>query len=150
MHLVADNYKENEFVFSSKYRIWRHVAFWVVHTVLFSLVWSDLRASYEQTLFGELIWTPLYMLYCYPLMYWVLPRYLLKGKYVQFTLIILLWAGAGYFLNYLFRTYVWIPLQQYMHLYGFSKNPWSPGSFLVMITTAAVTSVIVLFKVLLF
>ncbi len=146
MHLVADNYKENEFVFSSKYRIWRHVAFWVVHTVLFSLVWVDMRPTYKQMLPAQLLWVPLFMLYCYPFMYWVLPRYLLKGKYVQFTLIILLWGVAGYFLNYLFRAYVWIPLQQYMHWKGFNKSPWQQGTFLAMSTTAGVTSVIVLFK----
>jgi hypothetical protein len=146
MHLAADNYKENEFVFSSKYRIWRHVVFWVVHTLLFSLVLLNTRPSYEHLLFAQSLWVPLYLLYCYPLMYWVLPRYLLKGKYVQFTLIILLWGVAGYFLNYLFRAYVFIPMQQYMHWYGFSKEPWSQGSFLIMSTTAGVTSVIVLFK----
>jgi len=79
-------------------------------------------------------------------MYWVLPKYLLKGKYAQFGIIILLWFIAGWFLNYLFRVYIFIPIQEALHFNTIVKDPRSPGSFLLITTAAGLTSIIVLFK----
>jgi LytS/YehU family sensor histidine kinase len=79
-------------------------------------------------------------------MYLVLPKLLLKGKYVQFGVIILLWFIAGLFLNYLFRVYFFIPLQQYLGFKNIVPGGWQPGSFLVLTTAAGLTSIISLFK----
>jgi two-component system, LytTR family, sensor histidine kinase AlgZ len=138
--------QQNDFLFSSKYRVWRHVAFWAVYTVIVAFTWQNVGKSFQQNLFNGLVWLPVRMLYCYPLMYWVLPQFLLKGKYTQFAFIILLWAIAGLILNYLFRAYVFIPLQEQINLTSINRNPWEANSFLALTTTAGVTSVIILFK----
>ena len=143
-----DTFKYNNFIFSYKYRLWRHVAFWIVFTFLtatiftsYSLVWS-----FKRTIFLGFIWLPARILYCYPLMYWVIPQYLLKGKYVRFVVIIFFWLIAGSLLNYFFRLYIYIPLQVALHFDNIVKDPWSPGSFLLLTTAAGCTSIIVLFK----
>ncbi|MGZ8549293.1 MAG: sensor histidine kinase [Chitinophagaceae bacterium] len=138
--------KTNDFLFSPKYRVWRHLVFWVTHTLLFAFVWQSLGRSMERNILQGLFWVPVRMLYCYPLIYWVLPQYLLKGRYVAFTLIILLWAVGGYFLNYFFRTLIFIPLQEVLHFDPIDRNPWSPSSFLVLTTTAGIVCIIFLFK----
>jgi len=79
-------------------------------------------------------------------MYWVIPQYLLKGKYVRFVVIIFFWLIAGSLLNYFFRIYIYIPLQVTLHFDNIVKDPWSPGSFLLLTTAAGCTSIIVLFK----
>jgi LytS/YehU family sensor histidine kinase len=79
-------------------------------------------------------------------MYWVIPQYLLKGKYLQFAFIILIWFTAGWFLNYLFRANVFIPIQAVLHINNVVKDPWQPGSFLLLTTAAGSTCLIVLFK----
>jgi LytS/YehU family sensor histidine kinase len=76
----------------------------------------------------------------------VLPQILIKGKYVQFAFIILLWGVAGFFLNYFFRAYFFIPMQEYLGFDRIVRNNWAPGSFLKMSTTAGITCMIVLFK----
>lgn len=136
----------NDFLFSSKYRVWRHVAFWAVYTLIVAFTWQNVGKSFQQNLFNGLMWLPVRMLYCYPLMYWVLPQFLLKGKYTQFAFIILLWAGAGFILNYLFRAYIFIPFQEQFYSGSINRNPWEANSFLALTTTAGVTSVIILFK----
>jgi LytS/YehU family sensor histidine kinase len=65
---------------------------------------------------------------------------------VQFVIIIFLWAVAGWFLNYLYRTYFFIPVQEYLAFNPVVRGGWQPGSFLVMATTAASTSMIIVFK----
>ncbi len=142
-------YRYNAFIFSSKYRLLRHIAFWVVYTFLTAVIYvqfSDGVWSLQRQLFLGAVWLPARILYCYPLMYWVLPKFLLKGKYVQFGLIILLWFVAGWFLNYLFRVYFFIPLQEYLQIKNIVRGGWQPGSFLLLTTAAGLTSIIVLFK----
>jgi sensor histidine kinase YesM len=136
----------NDFVFSSKYRLLRHVIFWIFQIVIFSFVWKSLNYSVSRTLFQGVLWVLPNMVFCYPLVYWVLPQYLLKGKYVQFAFIILLWAIAGFYLNYLFRAYFFIPLQEYIGFDRIAKDPWAHGSFLKMTTTAGIACMIVLFR----
>ena len=139
-------YQPNKFLFSSQYRIWRHIVFWVVYTIVVALIWQVPGRSFGRNLFHGLLWLPVRMLYCYPLIYWVLPQFLLKAKYIQFAFIIIGWAFAGWLLNYLFRSFIFIPIQEYLHLETINKNRWESNSFLVLTTTAGVTSVIVLFK----
>jgi LytS/YehU family sensor histidine kinase len=79
-------------------------------------------------------------------MYWVIPKYLLKGKYLQFAVIIFIWFIAGWFLNYLFRAKVFIPIQGALHINNIVMDPWQPGSFLLLTTAAGSTCLIVLFK----
>lgn len=139
--------KANDLLFSPKYRVWRHIIFWITHTVLIALVWHSLGRSMTRNILQGMIWIPVRMLYCYPLIYWVLPQYLLKGRYVTFTVIILLWGVGGYFLNYLFRAYIFIPLlKQVLPSNAIDKNPWNPISFLVLTTTAGIVCIIFLFK----
>ena len=139
-------YEPNKFLFSSEYQVLRHVVFWAVWTVVVAFTWQNLGRSFEDNLLNGLIWLPVRLLYCYPLLYWILPKFLLKEKYAQFALIILFWAVAGYFLNYLFRAYVFIPIQERLDTAAINRNPWEANSFLVLTTTAGVTSVIILFK----
>lgn len=138
--------KTNDLLFSPKYRLWRHLVFWVVHTVLVAFVWQGPGRSFDRSIVQGLIWVPVRMLYSYPLIYWVLPQYLLKGRYFIFTIIILLWGVGGYFLNYFFRAFIFIPLQNVLPFNSIDRNPWQPNSFLVLTTTAAIVSLIFLFK----
>lgn len=138
--------KTNDFLFSPKYRVWRHLVFWITHTVLVAFVWQGAGRSIDRSILQGLIWVPVRMLYSYPLIYWVLPQYLLKGRYFTFTLIILLWAVGGYFLNYAFRAFIFIPLEKVLPFNSVDRNPWQPNSFLVLTTTAGIVCIIFLFK----
>jgi sensor histidine kinase YesM len=140
-------YQPNNLLFSSQYRVWRHVVFWIVHTIIVAFLWHNhVGPDFWRSLFRGSLWLPVRMLYCYPLMYWVLPQFLLKEKYIQFAFIIVLWAFAGWFLNYLFRAFIFIPMHDYFGVTQVDRNPSAPNSFLVLTTTAGITSVIVLFK----
>jgi sensor histidine kinase YesM len=79
-------------------------------------------------------------------MYWVVPKFLLNGKYVQFIFIILLWGVAGVFINYLFRVYIFISAQEAMGFKQIVRGGWQAGSYLCLAVTAASTTIIKLFK----
>jgi sensor histidine kinase YesM len=80
------------FIFSDerKYRIRRHLAFWVFWWLfqgfLYSFIGLDNKYNYPMQLListgRSLVFMPVHILLSYALMYFVLPRYLLKQKYV--------------------------------------------------------------------
>ncbi len=145
-------YKENAFILSPKYRIWRHIVFWLVHIIVFTVIFygsSTVRAAGWGELFlTSTIWVLPYIVYAYPIMYLFIPQYLLKQKYLQFALVLIIWAVFGWFLNYLFRAHVLIPFRNYLQLpiEGVNRNPWSPGSYFIMNTMAGFCCMIILFK----
>ena len=140
------NYKENAFIFSSRYQLLRHVIFWIVHILIFSFLFKVPDQSFLHTIVLSIIWVPVYILYSYPIMYWMLPLYLLKEKYLQFSILLLAWAVGGYFLNYIFRAQVLYPFVDVMKYKTGNKNPWAANSYLSMNVMAGFCCMIVLFK----
>ncbi|MGI8583751.1 MAG: sensor histidine kinase [Chitinophagaceae bacterium] len=135
----------NNFIFSSRYRVWRHILLWVFQSLWITLAWTS-SYPFLSALLVQLIWLPVYMLYCYPFIYWVLPRLLLKGRYVQFAVIVLFWVFAGWYVNYYFRLYISIPFQELMEITKINRNPGQQGNFFTLIAVWCFASTCVLFK----
>jgi len=76
----------------------------------------------------------------------MVPSYLLKEKYLQFSILLLVWAIAGYFLNYFFRVKVLFPFGDLMDYKTGNKNPWAAASYLSMNVMAGFCCMIALFK----
>src|SRR5688500_9104224 len=95
---TIDSFLYDDFIFSSRYRIWRHVVYWSVHVNIWSCFWMIMGGSnnfsYGRILFHQFLWLPVFILYSYPLVYWAVPHVLLKGKVVLFFFLILAWGGA--------------------------------------------------------
>src|SRR5215207_8503740 len=137
-----------EFIFSSRYRVWRHIIYWSFHTTVWAIFWVIMGspASFARNLFNMFLFIPVFIFFGYPLVYIAVPRLLLKGKVWQFFLLILLWGVAGACINAGYRTYVYVPLQQAI---GFSFIPgtgFQPHSYLCMTTSAASPMIIRFFK----
>lgn len=137
--------KEYPFVFSRKYRLHRHMLFWLVQIPVFSFLFKLPGTPYWNMHLLSAMWVPVFMLYAYPVMYWLIPRFLLRERFLLFSLALIGWAVAGYFLNYLFRLYVLFPVSDVL-AYSAQKNPWAPTSYLSMNVMAGFACMIVLFK----
>jgi two-component system, LytTR family, sensor histidine kinase AlgZ len=140
-----DLMQPNNFLFSSKYRVWRHLAFWGLQTLLLTLAWAT-AYPFLPSLIVALIWLPLYMAYCYPFIYWVVPRLLLKGRYVQFCVVVLLWTLAAWFVNYYFRLYIMFPVRDAMGFTSIGRNPGQQGNLFTLIAVWGFASTSALFK----
>lgn len=96
------------FIFSNerKYRWRRHAAFWIAWWLFLGFIYSvgltsEDKISYEQNLLRttleSLAFLPLHMFLAYTLNYFVIPRYLVKGKYaLAFTFTILAFAATAF------------------------------------------------------
>jgi hypothetical protein len=142
----------NEFIFSPRYRIGRHLTYWLFHITIWALFWyvMDVPASFEWNLLNMLLWMPAFILFSYPLVYGAISHFLLKRKVWQFFLFMLAWGVVGLYINNGFRAYIYDPLQQAL---GFNVVPaisQQAHSFLSMTTSAAILMTIKFFKLWMF
>lgn len=89
-----------------KYRIRRHLLFWTFWWVFFGILYAFVPVRYPVPAFQKLVssfadalcYLPAHMFLSYSLMYWVIPRLLLKGKYlITAAAVIILFILAGCF-----------------------------------------------------
>ena len=140
-----DTFKYNNFIFSSKYRVWRHIAFWLTDVIFIVLLYSSTLGLWRSVI-HNFLWLPARFLYTYPLILWFIPKYLLKNKYIIFSVIAILWGIGGWLLNVYFRQYLFTPIQDFLKFPSVVQGSGQPGSYLVLVITATVASMIVVFK----
>jgi two-component system, LytTR family, sensor histidine kinase AlgZ len=145
---AIDSFLYNEFIFSPRYRVWRHIVYWSFHITAWAIFWKvmGLPASFGRSVFNMINWVPIFILFGYPLAYGAVPHLLLKGKVVQFFLVILAWGAAGLYINFAYRTYVFVPLQKAIGFSFISPSGLQAQSYLCMTTSAASPVIIKFFK----
>jgi len=83
---------------NSRYRITRHVLFWTTwilyYTYFETITWKDIPfgKAFFASLFEQVLSTPLDMAFCYAVIYFLIPRYLHRGKYISMVLLWLLFS----------------------------------------------------------
>ncbi|MCD8740239.1 histidine kinase [Mucilaginibacter roseus] len=70
-------------------RLLQHIFFWVVVSSFFVMMYS-FKSNWQIALHNNVFFMPVHMALFYAVGYWLIPRYLLSGKYVQFALLLIL------------------------------------------------------------
>ena len=138
----------NDFIFSPRYRVWRHIIYWSFHTMIWAAFWviMDSPGSYGRQLFNQFLWVPVFILFSYPLVYGALPHLLLRGKVSLFFLAVLAWGSLGLYIDPAFRSYIYIPIQESMGLdFILPRGPLA-FCYLCMTTSAASPMILKFFK----
>ena len=136
------------FIFSSRYRVWRHVFYWSFHVAIWAAFWvvMGVPLSYGRQLLNMIMWVPAFILFGYPLVYGAIPHLLLKGKVLEFFFVTLAWGAVGLFIDAGYRSYVLIPVQEAMGLDNILPRGPLAFCFLCMTTSAASPMIIKFFK----
>jgi LytS/YehU family sensor histidine kinase len=141
------------FVYSNniKFRLFRHIIFWVAWISYFITIYVLRPGSYSigfrpflsYTILETLIVMSVDIVFCYTVMYFLVPRYLIKGKYILFFLFLVIFILLDASVSNLYY-YVFInPLREY-----FDLMPWEKITFpqlllgmssVLMITWSATT-----------
>ena len=138
----------NDFIFSPRYRVLRHMIYWSFHTMIWAAFWVVMEApgSYGRQLFNQVLWVPVFILFSYPLVYGAIPHLLLKGKVSLFFLVVLAWGTVGLYIDPWFRSYIYIPIQEAMGLdFILPRGPLA-FCYLCMTTAAASPMILKFFK----
>jgi sensor histidine kinase YesM len=93
-----------------------------------------------------LLWTPAFILFSYPLVYIAIPHLLLKGKVLLFFIIVVAWGAVGLVINLLYANYIFVPMQEWLHLKNVSVKGLLAARYLCMTTAAASPMAIKFFK----
>ena len=136
------------FIFSSRYRLLRHVIYWSFHVAIWAAFWvvMGVPLSYGRQLLNMVMWVPAFILFGYPLVYGAIPHLLLKGKVLEFFLVTLAWGVVGLFIDAGYRSYVLIPAQEAMGLDNILPRGPLAFCYLCMTTSAASPMIIKFFK----
>jgi len=144
----------NEFIFSLRYRVWRHVLYWLLHIIFWTLLNNFIlsRNSSSQdfstwhNLFNVSIWLPVAIPYSYLMAYLIMPKFLLGEKFGQFIFAALLWIVGGVAANYYYRVYILVPAQEAMHFSTIVRSGWQLTSFMLLLVHGTNVTILRLFK----
>ncbi|WP_133259600.1 sensor histidine kinase [Pseudochryseolinea flava] len=100
--------------------ILQHTIFWAAHVVFYATLWGSFEENYVYTFSEELMFLPGKMAFTYFTLYFLLPRYLLPGRYSAFFL----WFVGASFLTGIFQRYV-----SYGFLYPMFYPEWMNAPF---------------------
>jgi len=127
--------KTNDFIFSPKYAILRHLSFWLLWllgwTCFLTLIWS----AFTDHLIRISLWIPVFLIFSYPISSFAIPKLLLKGKYLVFLGSIIFWLVIGWYLSVYYLRYISAPVLDMMHMPHGDDYAWQ--CFLCVLTTAA-------------
>lgn len=140
--------KTNDFIFLRRYRLWRHILFWIVHTIMWSAFWVFMKvpAPFERELVYMGIWIPVLILFSYPLVYGAIPHLLLKGRVLLFILTVIGWGFVGLYIDEAGRSYIIIPFQHAWGYDNYAAEGLVAVCYLCMISSAASLMVLKFFK----
>lgn len=145
---IMNTFLQNDFIFSARYRVWRHIVYWSFHTAIWAAFWVVVGPplGYGRYMINMIMWVPLFIFFSYPLVYLAIPHLLLKEKVLQFFLVILAWGSAGLYMDIAYRSYFLIPAQEAMGLENILPRGPLAFCYLCMTTSAASPMIIKFFK----
>jgi two-component system, LytTR family, sensor kinase len=101
-------------------RFLQHALFWTAHVVFYALLYGSFDDRYEKAFLEELMYLPGKMLFTYFALYFLLPRYLLLGKYGAF----LVWFIAASFAIGLFQRFVSFTIDYPLYYPEYLQDPF--------------------------
>jgi len=104
-----------------RYRILWHILFWVGFYLFYSISYGEYTDSYAWEFKSNLIMLPVRMLATYTLIYYLIPRFLMKRKYSQFIVLTILHAFLFGFA--IWQMYYTVPFYGDMSKYPFFYWP---------------------------
>lgn len=90
-------------------RVLSHIAFWTAEVAIFTFIYGASKGNFQNMFFQTLILLPFQMIFTYFVIYFLIPKFLLKRKFIHFftflfisSAILVLMQGLAYMLeNYL-------------------------------------------------
>ena len=143
-----NRFLRNEFIFSPRFKLWRHILYWSLHVTIWATFWviTGAPVTFGRQLLNMAMWVPAFILFSYPLVYGAIPHLLLKGRVSSFFLVMLGWGAVGLYIDEAYRSYVLIPAQEAMGLSNILPRGPLAFCYLCMTTSAASPMIIKFFK----
>ena len=135
----------DEFIFSSRYRLWRHLLYWLFILITWPVFWIVVEPTsryYGQGFVSTLFWIPPIILFGYPLAYWAFPYLMIKGRPWHFILVVLARGFAGIYFHYGYRNYILEPLLRAFGFKVISEKGHQPIGILCLLAHGGIPMII--------
>jgi sensor histidine kinase YesM len=122
-------FSETRLIFSDEpfYRISRHLLFWLAWWLFFTVLygsrpietesgWYTLKNTLFLSWIEALLFLPSHIVFSYLIIYLLIPRWLLRGRYLPFMLLLVLSTLFSAFISYAITTGAIIPFREHMGL----------------------------------
>ena len=101
-------------------RIVQHVFFWLAHLVFYAVLYGSFAENYRQTFFEEIIYLPGKIAFTYFTMYYLMPRFLLPGRYRVFAV----WFLVASFIAGIFQRYIAYNIHYPLYYPEYLRDPF--------------------------
>jgi two-component system, LytTR family, sensor kinase len=98
----------------------QHALFWSAHVLFYGILYGSFADNYRQTITQEVIYLPVRMVFTYFTLYFLLPKFLLPGKYVTFFTWFFLSSVVAGFL----QRYVAFTVDYPLYYPEYMQDPW--------------------------
>ncbi|MES1220847.1 MAG: histidine kinase, partial [Bacteroidota bacterium] len=115
---------QHPFIFSDerRYRLRRHLAFWIFWWLFFTILYSytgkvTVLPNFQRiplAMLDSIMFMTAHIFLAYSLMYYVIPRFIFKGKYLAAALLVLLSFLVTASISALIGTYILPPIRYYL------------------------------------
>lgn len=95
---------------NSQKRIYFHIAYWICAVLLFTFLWGTRYNNYWVCFYNELVFLPIKLGVTYFGLYYIIPKLLVKRKYIRLIVASVLMITAGGILQRILVYYSFIPL----------------------------------------
>ena len=92
-----------------------HILFWTIYFIFNTLRWGSYYDDYDYSLKSNMLGFPIHMALCYFNIYFLMPKFVFKKKYVTYAILMLL------------SLYVMLNAKFYLTYYLLSTNVWPEG-----------------------
>lgn len=128
----------------------RHLLFWISYCIVFTIFSFTNGLNLYEAFESTALWLPVHFIYTYFIIYFLVPRFLIKEQYGRFFIYYTCWALAGLLLNFLFRAFVLIPIRtgrpMPIDLGNVYREIFAIFSFVILNTVAMFAVFIKMFK----
>ncbi|MBO2544663.1 histidine kinase [Salegentibacter sp. BDJ18] len=98
-----------------KITAWHHLVFWLIYFLFNTLRWGSYYDDFALSLKGNLIGFPIHMFLCYFTIYFLIPRFIFKRRFISFSSILLV------------SIFIMVVAKFYLTLFLVSNNVWPEG-----------------------
>ncbi|MFT3934406.1 MAG: histidine kinase [Chitinophagaceae bacterium] len=125
----------NAFIFSPRYGLVRHMAFWLLWVFGWTFFLTLLWPGFINHFIRIVLWVPVFMAFSYPISFFAIPQLLLKGRYGAFMVALVVLLCAGWFLSGWYLRHISGPALDHLKIAYGDDYTWQ--CFLCVITTGA-------------
>ncbi len=94
---------------------WHHILFWICYFLFNTLRWGSYYNDFILSLKGNLIGFPIHIILCYFTIYFLIPKFISKRKFVSFSILLMV------------SIYIMVLLKYYLTITLISNNVWPEG-----------------------